>query len=249
VPSSEPWSFLRERASQCQEWGPEYKGKPFSMAPLSPVDPHPVPQPQGLLAGLLVHCRTGEVKPGSGPGPSPRGDLEPIPRRISTVSASLRLAALLAGNHPLAGRHRSRARRGQEETLHVDVQASCDQPAAHVEIHPASPSCVQSVACATDATGSVGGYWVQSSGAARPGSREKSASEVTSVAPRMMAVAAIHRSFSSRGVPACSAPRFSLAYASAAAAVTGSHGIAAKRLLAFVSRSVRRFPAASRSIP
>ena len=49
LPSTEPWSVLEERASQRREWGP------FSTVPLSLVDPAPLPQPEGLLAGLLVH--------------------------------------------------------------------------------------------------------------------------------------------------------------------------------------------------
>jgi len=64
VPSTEPWSVHDERASRRGDWKDEKKKyRAFSRTILSLEEPHPLPQPEGLLGGLLFQSRLVEIDP------------------------------------------------------------------------------------------------------------------------------------------------------------------------------------------
>lgn len=63
VPSDEPWSVRAERASRRGEWGAQHRHKPFCRQRLSLDEPHPLPEPEGLVAALLFQSGLVEIDP------------------------------------------------------------------------------------------------------------------------------------------------------------------------------------------
>lgn len=63
VPSDEPWSVRDERARRRREWREQFRHKPFSQQRLSLDEPHPLPEPEGLVAALLLQSGLVEIDP------------------------------------------------------------------------------------------------------------------------------------------------------------------------------------------